>query len=429
VAAAAGILARAAAAVHRCEARRLRVNLSTLTVLALITVAALAAGCRAQVPGTLVVSDDPELRALAAELLPDLAERSGLELRAPVRLARRSRAELVSYLTAKLEQELPREEARAVTDSYRLLGLVPEGVDLRALLLDVYTEQVAGFYDPDSTALFVMDDQPDESVRTVLIHELVHAVQDQHVDLDSLTARARGNDRQLAAQAAIEGQATLVMLEYMTEQMRGGPVDLTAIPDFAAQVRPALQALRAQYPALASAPLIVQETLLFPYLEGAGWVQGLWHDAGGRPSPLQERLPQSTEQVILRGASPGSGRDEPTEVRLAAPGTIYENSLGRVETGVLLQELAGEQAAAAADGWDGDRFALVEASGARSLLWFSVWDHAAARDRFVAALRPGLVELPAPARLEARDVAGRPGALLTVGAAPAATIELVGGRP
>jgi hypothetical protein len=400
-----------------------------LNLLALITLTALTVACRGQVPDTLVVSEDAELRQLAGELLPDLAKRSGLELKAPVRLARRSRAELVSYLTTKLDQEMPAAEARRITESYRLLGLVPEGLDLRALLLSVYTEQVAGFYDPDSTALFVMDDQPAESLRTVLIHELVHAVQDQHVDLDSLTARGRGNDRQLAAQAAIEGHATLVMLEYMTEQMRGGSVDLTEIPDFGAQVRPALQGLRAQYPALANAPLIIQETLLFPYLEGAGFVQRVWHEAGGRPSPLAERLPQSTEQVIEAGPALPPARDEPTEVRLQVAGESYSNSLGRMETGVLLQQVVGAGSAGLARGWDGDRFALIEAPDGPALVWFSVWDDADARDRFAAALRPALGKLPRAATLEVRDVGGRAGALLSVGTGAVPTISLAGGQP
>jgi hypothetical protein len=400
-----------------------------VTVLALLTLTALTLACRGQVPDTLVLSDDPELRRLAGELLPDLSERSGLELKAPVRLARRSRAELVSFLTAKLDQEMPAEEARRVTESYRLLGLVPEGIDLRALLLSVYTEQVAGFYDPDSTALFVMDDQPAESLRTVLIHELVHAVQDQHVDLDSLTSRARGNDRQLAAQAAIEGHATLVMLEYMTEQMRGGPVDLTEITDFAAQVRPALEGLRAQYPALANAPLVIQETLLFPYLEGAALVQRMWHEAGGRPSPLREHLPQSTEQVSAPGSALAPGRDEPTDVRLEVPGMTYSNTLGALETRVLLLQLVGPDGDALARGWDGDRFALIEGEDGAGLVWFSVWDDAQARDRFAAALRPSLDKLPRAAALEVRDVEGRAGVLLSVGVRAAPTISLAGGQP
>jgi hypothetical protein len=402
-----------------------------VTALALLSLLLLSgtACARAQEPDALVVSDDAELRELAGELLPDLARRSGLELRAPVRLARRSRAELVGYLTAKLDQELPPAEAGRVAASYRLLGLVPEGLDLRELLLSVYTEQVAGFYDPDSTALFVMDDQPPDLLRSVLIHELVHAVQDQQVSLDSLTARARGNDRQVAAQAAIEGHAYLVMLEYMMEQIQGGPVDLSEIPDFAARVRPTLEAIRTQYSALASAPRIIQESILFPYLEGAVFVQRLWNEIDGRPSPLTERLPQSTEQIVTDGPVVPPGRDEPTEIRIDVPGAAYTNTLGQLETGILLRELVGPNAGEFARGWDGDRFALVESPAGPALAWFSVWDDAPARDRFAAALRPALGKLPGPATLEVRDVDGRPGLLLEVGAPPDATISFTGGAP
>lgn len=387
----------------------------------ILLMAALTLGCA---PGagpdtTLVETDDPELRALAVELLPDLAARSGLVLREPVRLARRSREELVGYLTAKLDEELPVADAEAITASYRLLGLVPGDLDLRELLLQVYTEQVAGFYDPDSTALFVMDDQPAEALRTVLVHELVHAVQDQAADLDSLTDRVRGNDRQAAAQAAIEGHATLVMLEYLTEQMQGRPVDLAEIPDFAAQVRPALQAMRSQYPALASAPRVVQESLLFPYLEGAGFVQHLWRAGEDRPAPFGEWLPQSTEQILDPTRFVPPGRDDPTQVALEVTGgeARYTNTLGAMETRVLLQEHLGLEADPSVEGWDGDTYVLVDGPGGTGLAWLTVWDDAASRDRFVGDLLPVLSSgFPAPASLQALAVDGRPGALLTVGA-------------
>ncbi len=168
---------------------------------------------------TLVVSQDAGLREMTAAMLPGLAERSGLELREPIRVERRSRDELQRYLVAKLDEELPEERAQHLTDAYALLGLMPRDVDLRALLLSVYQEQVAGFYDPDSTALFVMEDQSPEALQPILLHELVHAVQDQWTDLETATDPSRGNDRATAAQAAIEGHATLVMLEYMTEQL------------------------------------------------------------------------------------------------------------------------------------------------------------------------------------------------------------------
>ncbi|HUF76504.1 MAG TPA: hypothetical protein VMM35_09510 [Longimicrobiales bacterium] len=373
-----------------------------------------AAACGAQ-QGTerMVVSSDPELAELAADLLPGLAERSGLALLEPVRLERRSRSHLIRYLEQKLDEELPAEEARAMVDAYALFGLVPPDLDLRALLLGLYTEQVAGFYDPDSTALFVMDDQPEEALQGLLVHELVHAIQDQGADLAALTDPALGNDRVIAAQAAIEGHATLVMLEYMTEQMAGVAVDLAEIPNFSAQMRPALEAMRGQFPALAGAPRVVQESLLFPYLEGTGFVQDLW-SREGRVAPFGARLPQSTEEVLEAGAA-----EPPVDLRISVEGgrVVDEDVLGRLELGVLLDDHLGEGSAALADGWDGDRYALVErADGTRGLIWYAVWEDTAARDLFASGMERALGSLGGPAALERVLAAGRPGTLGRVGA-------------
>lgn len=391
---------------------------------------ALSLGCGSPAD-TIVISSDPELSAEVAALLPDLAARAGLELTEPVRVERRSREELETYLRAKLDEELPREEAARLVESYALLGLVPEDLDLHELLLSLYTEQVAGFYDPDSTTLFVMDDQPEALLRTVLVHELVHAVQDQAADLSAITDRERGNDRSTAAQAAIEGHATLVMLEYFAEQMRGEAVDLSSLQDFSGQVRPALEGMREQYPALAGAPLVIQESLLFPYLEGAVFVQALWRNLGGRPAPFGEWLPLSTEHVLEPTRFFGEVRDDPTEILLVAEGGEspgYSNTLGAMETGILLAEWVGPEARAVSTGWDGDRYALYGDPGERSLVWVTVWDDAASRDRFVATVGSATGRLSRPAVLEAVELDGRPGTVLRVGSPPPVAVELRGGR-
>jgi hypothetical protein len=381
-------------------------------------------GCSADPGGSqgvesLVLSSDPELREVVVEILPDLARRTGFELIAPIRVERRSREELVSYLRYKLDTELPPEEAFWRTESYRLLGLFPEGMDLRALLLSLYTEQVAGFYEPDSTALFVMEDQATDLLRPVLVHELVHAVQDQHANLDSLTAKERGNDRQTAASAAIEGHATLVMLEYLTEMMQGQPVDFSELPNFADQIRPALESMRSQYPALASAPRVIQEALLFPYLEGAGYLQALWTEVEGRPAPFGPYLPQSTEQVLRPGLLLGDSPDPPTEleIELLSPGNVlFSNTLGELEVGLLLEEHLGPLTVELARGWDGDRYILIQGEdGIHRLIWASIWDGSAARDAFVEALAPALDGSPPVAALRRAEVQGRPVAILTVG--------------
>jgi hypothetical protein len=406
-----------------------------MNILAAGAVALLLSACGSSPPDTtLVISSDPALRARVAELLPVLAERAGMELVRPIRAERRTREELEGYLRFKLDQEMPPEEARVRARSYALLGLVSEDLDLRGLLLSVYTEQVAGFYDPDSTALFVMDDMAVELLETVLVHELVHAVQDQTANLDSLTAKTRGNDRQVAAQSAIEGHATLIMLEYMAEGLRGEPVDFSTLPDFSESIRPALQAMREQYPVLASSPAIIRESLLFPYIEGASFVAAAWKRAQGRPPPFGRYLPQSTEQILDPDRGPLAEEDPPTELLLSLGGGMdvaYQNTLGQMELQVLLDELLGEGHRGLAQGWDGDRFALVldPEGGEDGLVWTSVWDSERERDAFVAGLQAGLGHLPAPATLVATEFLGRPGALLRVGLAERADVILSEGPP
>ncbi len=366
----------------------------------------------AQQTHSLVTSSDPELREMATALLPDLARRSGLQLKGPVRLEKRTRPELVRYLRHKLDEQLPESEARRTVAAYALLGMVPDTLDLRALMLDLYTEQVAGFYEPDSTALFVLDDQPAAVLQPLLVHELVHAVQDQTVDLEALTDPELGNDRVTAAQAAIEGHATLVMLEYLTEQMRGTPVDLGKVRDFAGSLGPALEGMQGQFPALAGAPPVVRQTLLFPYVEGTGFVQDLW-SRGERPAPFGENLPLSTEQILT-----GDRTDVPVALSLTVEGarSVHEDDLGRLEGGIFLETHLEAGQGRLADGWGGDRYALLDLpGGGQGLAWVVVWDRVAARDAWVAAMAGRLGRLSPPATVEALEVGGRPTSLLRVG--------------
>ncbi len=376
-------------------------------------------------PDTLVVSADPELRARVAELLPGLARRAGLPLLRPIRVEWRSRDELEDYLLARLEEELPVDEAAFLTRSYSLLGLVPEALDLRALLVDVYREQVAGFYDPDSLTLWIMDDQPDATVQTVLLHELVHAVQDQAASLDSITAKSLGSDRRTAAQAAIEGHATLVMIEEMMERGRGQPVDLTQVPGLAESLVPSPEEIEAQYPALADAPRVIQESLLFPYVAGAGFVLELWRQSGGRPAPLGDALPQSTEHILHPETFLGNPRDEPTPVVVeSAQASVFEDELGQLGLGVFLEEALGPGAKDGAQGWAGDRFALFESDTSEGLAWFVLWDSAEARDRFAAAVRQSGWARRSEAVIEPLIVGDHSAVRITIGTVPEVTARV-----
>jgi hypothetical protein len=396
---------------------------------ALICLAALAVGCGAQAGSDLVVSSDRELRRLAAEVLPDIAERSGMELKVPVRLEVRTRDELERYLEFKLDEELPPEEAQARVDVYAMLGLLDPDTDLRALLLGLYGEQVAGFYEPDSTAFFVIEGQSVATLRPLLVHELVHAVQDQSVDLRALSDSDLGNDRATAAMAAIEGHATLVMFEYLAEQMAGAPLDLATVSDFADQIRPALEAT-AQFPALASAPRIIRESLLFPYVEGAIFAHGLWSETD-RVVPFGDAMPLSTEQVF----DPAAASPVELAVKVSGATQVLTDVLGSLELGILIEDVlgvakgAGGRAGGMADGWDGDRFVLVDVAGeGRALSFATLWDSEKARDAFSNRVEVRGEHFGAVPRVERTSIEGHPASILSMGPDFAAHFTLAASR-
>ncbi len=386
-------------------------------------------GCGGQTSqSSMVVSSNPELAVIGEELLPRLAERSGMDLSHPVRIEARSREQLVRYLRLKLDEDLPEDEARARRDTYALLGLVEPDLGLRDLLLSLYTEQVAGFYDPDSTALFVLDDQPEAAIEALLLHELVHAVQDQNVRLDELVDPARGNDAVTAAQAAIEGHATLVMFEYLTEQAVGSPIDLSQIPDFESQVRPALTGVSQQFPALADAPRIIRESLLFPYIEGAVFVQRLWAD-GERHNPLGPLMPNSTEQVVYANAN----RSTDLAIFVDKGKVVLRDGLGAFELQIFLEEVleisggvAGEGAAGdIAAMWDGDQYVLVESSdGDQHLVWVVLWSDEDGHYQFTKRIGSHADNLGGKVLVERIVVEGRSATLLQIGGSVDAMVEL-----
>ncbi len=384
-------------------------------LLPIALVFAFSTGCSAQKPSEAsryVVSSDPELAKLAAEVLPDVARRSGLSLREPVRFETRSVEELQSYLRFKLQEELPPAEARARTDVYAFLGLLEPEIDLHELLMGLYTEQVAGFYEPDSTAFFLIEGQGGDALVPLLVHELVHAVQDQAVDLSALSDPDQGNDQATAAMAAIEGQATLVMFEYLAEQMSGGPVDLATVGDFANQIRPALE-MTAQFPALASAPRIIRESLLFPYVDGAIYMQRLW-TREGRDKAFAESIPTSTEQVLSAGA------DAPIFLRSSTDRgeVLLSDQLGVLELRILMEDVLGHTPTeAGVPGWDGDLYALVSAEGEQGLAYATLWSTASERDAFAALVEGSSDNFGDAVAVERVTIGNAPATVLRIGEA------------
>jgi hypothetical protein len=368
-------------------------------------------------------------------MMPALERLSGLDRTEPVRVRRQTRDGARAYVAARLDEELPPAERAAVRRTYVALGLLPDTLDLDALLLDLYTEQVLGYYDPAARTLFVVSGEPVDDLRPVIAHELVHALQDQHTDLDSLIAGERGNDLQTAAHAAMEGHAMLVMFALLAEEATGRTVDPAAMPSPAADLGSALDAQNSEFPVFRRAPAVIRETLLFPYVSGVGFVHELWRarrPLARYPAPLDSLLPLSTEQVMSPRRHFIERRDDPENVELPPLDgwrVVRSDGLGMVETAIFLAQHLGAAGRTAADGWGGDRYALLAGDPAGDIiLWLSVWDEPAAADRFADAVRRAADRRASrQVRVLREDIGGRPGVRIVdapVGAARAALDEL-----
>jgi hypothetical protein len=337
---------------------------------------------------------------LVNELLPRLERLSGLDRKEPLRVRTQDRAAVRSYLEQRLQQELPPERLEGVRAAYVILGLIPDTLNLRALLLELYHEQVLGYYDPPSSTLYVLDHVNPDAVRPVLAHELVHALQDQHTNLDSLISRDRGNDRQTAAHAAMEGHAVVVMFAALAEEESGRRIDPVSLPSPWREAERALEAQPEQFPVLRRAPAIVRETVLFPYIAGSDFVHALWSHRRGAaryPAPIDSLLPQSTQQVMEPLEHFIQRRTEPVELRfdgVSGTAVLYENTLGRLETGIFLGHHLGEQARASAAGWRGDRYVVIRENGADGLRWVSLWQSNESARRFADAMRSMAAQRP-----------------------------------
>ena len=131
-------------------------------------------------------------------------------------------------------------------------------------------------------------------------------------------------------------------------------------------------------PLYATAPLVLRETLVFPYLSGAEFVQRV--KLADSTAITRIRMPVSTEQVLHEEAW-GDSLDMPVVVDLPAPNVgevLYQNNLGEFETRLLLFQWSRDQAPAirAAAGWDGDRYVLFRTPAGEGLAWVTVWDDA-----------------------------------------------------
>jgi hypothetical protein len=299
---------------------------------------------------------------------------------------------IMGYVDAQIKQD-ELERSRTI---YSALGLLPAGLDVRKLLLRLMGEQIVGYYDVEAHHLVVREDimrafgggtdKPAVELaeaRVVLVHELVHALQDQHLGLSANIDQKRDSDADNAFRALIEGDATLAMIAFALEREALPLAELTRNP---ARVRNLSELVRGSPLAgseLGSAPAIVRVPLLSAYVDGLTFVANLHGDGGwGRVDRTHADPPASSEQVLHPERF--AQRDPPE--RLRWPGArdalgkgyelLHEDTLGELEMGVYFGLGSPEPVAKrAVAGWGGDRLYVYRSSeGKAAVLWLMSWD-------------------------------------------------------
>jgi hypothetical protein len=336
-------------------------------------------GCRERAEA---VQSEAELRDMVRRMMPPVAQAAQLAFKREPLVLRRSRDQVRDYVVHKFDQDLPPAELTGLEAALHLFGLIPDTMQLRSTMIDLLTEQIAGYYDADSNALYIPADVEPSQLRVVVSHELVHALQDQYVSLDSIITQQGHNDRRSAAQAVLEGQATIVQLAVLMPEQRP---DTFPVGWFWQQ-RVVAARLQGQMAQFSRAPLWLREGLIFPYLGGADFI--VWFRKNRPGTSVLTAIPASTEQVLHPDRY--AEGDVPTSLAFTGPSpdsVRFEDDLGEFETRLLLEQHLGDerQATQLATGWDGDRYQVL-GRAADALVWYTVWDDAAAADRFAAGL-------------------------------------------
>jgi len=326
----------------------------------------------ARIPGFPIVSE-----GAYDEVEGRVREIRGLESLRDVQMVTFTRYRLEEYLGEWYQHEERLAEMETAEKLYQALGLIDEDYDLVGNQIEVLREYIAGLYDSEREEIYLVLDRytSDLWLEVTFAHEFTHALQDQHFDLDSLGERSLTTDSRLALQALIEGDASLVMVEYAFKHLFEMSLDRSDLLEAIQQVE------QGEY---GDAPTVVRETAWFPYEQGMVFAAALVERGGW--AELNEAFrnpPQTTEQVMHPDKYLAGEGGHPPEIGdlLGVLGSGWEelsrDVLGELFIRVYLEsELGSEEALMAGEGWEGDTAVLMlnEEQGRHAFVLRIDWD-------------------------------------------------------
>ena len=354
-----------------------------------------------------------QLFSLVDELLQFSSQETGLPIKSTVKRQITSRAEVESYLKGKFEEDAGAKRMQRDEIVLKKFGLLDRDFALKPFLLALLTEQVEAYYDSKTKTVNMLDWVDIEEQKPVLAHELTHALQDQRVDLDKWddqtpedvsldfpgdTDHLAKDELDTARDAVVEGQATAVMMDYILKPMGKSLIKDPEVMDLIKQQMSGSE----NSPVLARAPLLLSESLLFPYQEGLSFEQDVWMDQGQAaafPGAL-DRPPTSTWEIMnpreyehkSTPAVPLLPNIHPLVDKLYKPYDIGQ--VGQLDLHILAEIFGGKKATddltPAWNGgiyWAGQQLSATTAAEQAStkslaLFYLSAWKNAASAEAF-----------------------------------------------
>ena len=313
------------------------------------------------------------------EMLEDVQRIMGFGPRRPIRTRAISKQEFRRlYETRMRQQQKPKEMERELL-FLRMFGLVPEDFDYEETVLDLLSEQAWALYDFKRRRLYLADWAPRDALEYALVHELVHAVDDHHFNLRKYVESAPESERQLARLAAMEGQASWVMTQWVMER---SDRSLEGNRLLAVAAASATRFEARQFPVYERTPVYFREVLIFPYTDGLLFQDALiqrFGSAGFRK--VFEQPPATTQQIIqpelyLQSFDPHPPSMEDISIPKAFK-RVYDGTFGQLDHRILLEHHFGENdRGELLDRWRGAAFEIYqERGGTGAVLRYAVrWD-------------------------------------------------------
>jgi hypothetical protein len=252
-----------------------------------------------------------QLFALVDQLLKFSSDESGLPVKSEVKRQLTTRAAVESYLSEKFNEDDDAKRMQRSEIVLKKFGLLDRDFDLKPFLVSLLKEQIAAYYDPKAKTVNLLDWVSVDEQKPILAHELTHALQDQRVDLEKWsdqtppdvslnagddTVHLAKDELDTAREAVTEGQATAVMMDNMLKPMGHS---LLKDPEVVEVIKQQM-AGSGDSPVLARAPLLISESLMFPYREGLSFEQDVWMDQGQTAafSGALDRPPTSSWEIM-----------------------------------------------------------------------------------------------------------------------------------